>query len=213
LLREIGGGALLGLVLGWVAALLLRQVSDRGLQLMISLTLVIGTYRLANIFELSGPIAVVSAGLCLGSPSPRFGMTSDTRVALVAFWSLLDQLLNMMLFLAVGLQIMSLVIRPIELLPIAFAIPLAVLSRMVSVAVPLLAARESLRAKAREIAVLTWAGLRGGISIALALTLQPSPWRSDLLVVTYAVVVFTIVVQGLTIAPFLRAVYAGNKAA
>jgi CPA1 family monovalent cation:H+ antiporter len=207
LLREIGGGALLGFVLGWLAALLMRHVADRGLQLLISFTLVLGTYRLANIFEISGPIAVVSAGLCLGSPSPRFGMTADTRAALVAFWSLLDQLMNTLLFFAIGLQIMSLVIGPIELVPIALAIPLAILSRLVSVAVSFVVVRGALRTKAREIAVLTWAGLRGGVSIALALTLPPSPWRTDLLVVTYAVVVFTIVVQGLTIAPYLRSIY------
>jgi monovalent cation:H+ antiporter, CPA1 family len=109
-----------------------------------------------------------------------------------------------MLFLLIGLQLLGLIIQPIDLLPIVFAIPLAVVSRMISVAVPLLLTRESLREKARDSMVLTWAGLRGGISIALALTLPASPWRVDLLVVTYAVVIFTIVAQGLTISRFLR---------
>jgi CPA1 family monovalent cation:H+ antiporter len=129
---------------------------------------------------------------------------------LIRFWSLLDQLLNSMLFLLIGLQLLGLIIQPIELLPIVFAIPLAVVSRVISVAVPLLLTRESLREKARDLAALTWAGLRGGISIALALTLPASPWRVDLLVVTYAVVIFTIVVQGLTISWFLRSLYAGK---
>jgi CPA1 family monovalent cation:H+ antiporter len=211
LLREILGGAGLGFITGWLAALLLRRITDEGLQLLISLALVLGSYRLASVLELSGPIAVVSAGMCLASPSPRFGMTPSTRMVLVGFWTLLDQLMNTMLFLLVGLQILGLVIQPIELLPIAFAIPLAVISRAVSVAIPLLMTRESLHDKRRDIAVLTWAGLRGGISIALALTLPASPWRADLLVVTYAVVVFTIVVQGLTISPFLRATYGTAK--
>ena len=212
LCREIAGGAGLGLITGWTAVLLLRRVHDQGLQLLISLALVLGSYRLADIFELSGPIAVVSAGLCIGSRAVRSFEEAEARTALAGFWSLLDQLLNLMLFLLIGLQLLALIIRPIELLPIAFAVPLAVLSRAVSVAVPLFLTRESLRNKARDTAVLTWAGLRGGISIALALTLPNSAWRTELLVVTYAVVIFTIVVQGLTMTRFLRTVYAGKKA-
>src|SRR3984957_7985015 len=200
------GGAARGFVTGWLAALLMRRIADEGLLLLISLTLVLGSYRIANVLELSGPIAVVSAGLCLVSPSPRFGMAQRTRAVLLGFWTLLDQLLNTMLFLLVGLQILGLVIAPAELIPIVFAIPLAVLARLIRVAVPILFSRDGLRDKARNVAVLTWAGLRGGISIALALTLPASPWRADLLVVTYAVVVFTIVVQGLTMPRFLRAV-------
>jgi CPA1 family monovalent cation:H+ antiporter len=211
LLREILGGAGIGLIAGWAAAMLMRRVQDQGLQLLISLALVLGSYRLASVFELSGPIAVVSAGLCLGSPSPRLALEPASRAALLGFWSFLDQLLNTMLFLLIGLQILGLVIEPIALLPIAVAIPLAVISRAVSVAIPLLLTRDNLRNKARDTAMLTWAGLRGGISIALALTLPASPWRADLLVVTYAVVIFTIVVQGLTIARFLRAAYADKK--
>jgi CPA1 family monovalent cation:H+ antiporter len=207
LAREITGGALLGFVAGWLAALLIRRVADEGLQLLISLALVLCSYRLANLFELSGPIAVVSAGLCMGSPSSRFGVTAGSRTVLIGFWTLLDQLLNTMLFLLIGLQILGLVVQPLDLIPVAFAIPLAIFSRLASVAAPLILTRERIRDRMRDIAVLTWAGLRGGISVALALTLPASPWRTDLLVVTYAVVVFTIVVQGLTIPRFLRAAY------
>jgi len=211
LLREIAGGAVLGFATGWLAAMLLRRVSEEGLQLLISLALVIGVYRLANITELSGPIAVVSAGLCLASPSPHFGMKPETRLMLVGFWTLLDQLINTLLFLAMGLQILGLVITPIELVPLAFAVPLAVLARLISVLVPSILTRERLQDKGREIAVLTWAGLRGGISIALALSLPDSPWRADLLVVTYAVVIFTIVVQGLTLPWVLRELYGAER--
>jgi monovalent cation:H+ antiporter, CPA1 family len=211
LLREIGGGALLGFAAGWLAALTLRRATDEGLQLLISLTLVIVVYRVANLSEISGPIAVVSAGLCLASPSARFGIKPETRTMLIRFWSLLDQLMNTLLFLLVGLQILGLVITPVELVPVAFAVPLAVLTRLVSVALPLSLLDQPWSEKAREMAVLTWAGLRGGISIALALTLPESPWRAELLVVTYAVVVFTIVVQGLSMAGFLRRVYGAKK--
>jgi CPA1 family monovalent cation:H+ antiporter len=211
LVREIGGGAALGVVTGFLAALLMRRVNDDGLLLLISLALVLGSYRIANVLDLSGPIAVVSAGLCIASPSPRFGITAKVRTVLVSFWTLLDQLMNTMLFLLVGLQILGLVIQPMELIPLAFAVPLAVIARAVSVAVPLLFVHQSLTDKFRDVAILTWAGLRGGISIALALSLPASPWRTDLLVVTYAVVVFTIVVQGLTMPEFLRKAY-GAKA-
>ena len=122
----------------------------------------------------------------------------DIRPALVAFWSLLDQLLNTMLFLLIGFQVLGLTFQISHLLQVVLAVPLAILARMVSVALPLAFTRGSPRAKSREAAVLTWAGLRGGISVALALTLPASPWRDDLLVVCYAVVVFTIVVQGLS---------------
>jgi len=211
LLHEIAGGALLGVVVGWLAALLMRRIDDHGLLLLVSLALVLGCYRIANLTELSGPIAVVSAGLCLGSPSPRFGMTPATRTVLIGFWSLLDQLVNTMLFLLIGLQLLGLIVQPIALLPALLAIPLAILSRLVSVAVPLALTRGGLRQKLRDMTVLAWAGLRGGISIALALTLPPSPWRTDLLVVTYAVVIFTIVVQGLTVSGLLRAMYGPEK--
>jgi CPA1 family monovalent cation:H+ antiporter len=207
---DIAGGAAIGFVAGWLGSWLIRRISDEGLQIMISLALVIGCYRLAILTHLSGPIAVVTAGLCMSSPSPQFGMSSDTRTALIGFWSLLDQLLNIVLFMLMGLQILSLAITPVELVPIVFAIPLAIIARAFSVAVPLVLTRERIRDKARGIAVLTWAGLRGGISIALALTLPASPWRTDLLVVAYAVVVFTIVVQGLTISRFLQFLF-GDK--
>lgn len=209
LLREIVGGAGLGFVAGWVAALLIRRVRDEGLQLLISLALALGCYRLAIALDLSGPISVVTAGLCMASRSPRLGMGDTARIALAGFWSLLDQVLNTILFLLIGLQLLGLYINTIGLS--AFAIPLAVFSRFISVAAPLCMTREPLSNKGRDIAVLTWAGLRGGISVALALTLPVTPWRGDLLMATYTVVIFTIVVQGLTISRFLRAVYRSEK--
>jgi CPA1 family monovalent cation:H+ antiporter len=211
LAREIAGGAALGLAAGWLATWLIRLIKDEALELMISLALVLGCYRLATLSDFSGPISVVVAGLCVGSLLPRLASDIGSRSALIGFWDLLGQFLNTMLFLLIGLQILGLTLRPVELLQVAFAIPLAVLSRMVSVAIPWGLTRGPLRDKARDVAVLTWTGLRGGISVALALTLPASAWRADLLVVSYAVVVFTIVVQGLTMQPFLQAMYTERR--
>jgi CPA1 family monovalent cation:H+ antiporter len=212
LAREIVGGTAVGFVAGWLAMQLMGRIKDDGLQLMVSLALAIGCYRLATVLHLSGPIAVVTAGLCVATLSGRFVAVSEGRSPLVGFWALLDQILNTMLFLLMGFQILGLTMQPVQLLYAAFAIPLAVAARWISVAIPWGLTPGSLRDKARGTAVLTWAGLRGGISVALALTLPESAWRADLLVVAYAVVVFTIIVQGLTMPPFLRAVYGAQKA-
>jgi CPA1 family monovalent cation:H+ antiporter len=151
---------------------------------------------------------VVIAGLSVASLSPQFAPVGEGRSSLVSFWALLDQLLNSMLFLLMGLEVLTLRIEPSEILLLVAAVPLALLARAISVAAPALLTREGLRDKARGVAVLTWAGLRGGISLALALTLPPSPWRATLLAIVYAVVVFTIVVQGLTMPRLLRRLFA-----
>jgi CPA1 family monovalent cation:H+ antiporter len=207
LVREIVGGAGIGVAFGWIAVRAIRAVKDDGLRLLIELALALSSYRVAHITDLSGPIAVVTAGMWLATALQRSTPGGDIRPALVAFWNLLDQLLNTMLFLLLGFQVLGLTFQFSHLLQVALAIPLAIVARMVSVAMPLGFMRGSLRAKTHETAVLTWAGLRGGISVALALTLPDTPWREDLLVVCYAVVVFTIVVQGLTLPRFLRRIY------
>jgi monovalent cation:H+ antiporter, CPA1 family len=211
LLREILGGAALGLAAGWVATLLIRRIHDSGLQLLISLTLVLSCYRLANLTEASGPVAVVTAGLFMASHSSRWSLSEDARSTLTGFWSLSNQVLNILLFLLIGLQLLGLYVQDIALLPIIFAIPLAIFARLISVACPLALSREPLVNKERDVAVLTWAGLRGAISVALALTLPASPWRVEILVITYVVVVFTMVIQGLTFPRFLRTIYGANK--
>jgi len=129
----------------------------------------------------------------------------------IGFWSLLDQLLTTMLFLLMGLEILNLTLQPAILISIVLAIPLAIAARMISVAIPLTLTGDSVREMKRAIVVLTWAGLRGGISVALALTLPPSPWRESLLAVTFGVVIVTIVAQGLTLAPLLRSVYRSTQ--
>ena len=201
------GGIALGSAAGYLAARVMRRVGDYGLQLTISLALVIASYRLAGALDVSGPIAVVTAGLLLGQVAPQFTVSSGPESAVVAFWSLLDELLNAMLFLLIGFQVIEVTLSRLAWFPTLMAVPLAILCRFASVAIPSLFLGATGRDRERAIAVLTWAGLRGGVSVALALTLPPSPFREQLLTICYAVVVFTIVVQGLTMPRVIRGLY------
>ncbi len=211
LVLAIAGGALVGGIGGGAASWLIRRVHDEGLQLLISLALVIGCYRIADAAHVSAPIAVVTAGLCVKLLTPEFSPGVGQYSTLIGFWGLLDELLDTLLFLLIGFQVLALTFGGL-LLPALMAMPLALAARLLSVAVPVGLSRGALRDKVRDIAVLTWAGLRGGISVALALTLPASPYRAQLLGVCYAVVLFTIVVQGLSMTRALQALYGRQMA-
>jgi len=206
-LREAGGGGVLGLATGWLACRAIRLVDDHNVELTITLALVTVTYSLASQLDLSGPIAVVVAGLVIGNLATRQAMSETTRASVTLFWVLIDELLNALLFLLVGLE--TLTIDTSQLWPgmMAGGIALAVLVRLVSAGIPaaLLSPRHVQRW--RGIAVLTWGGLRGGISVALALSLPDGPYRAPLLQICYAVVVFTIVGQGLTMPRLVSRLY------
>lgn len=201
------GGIAIGGACGGIASLLMRRIQDLGLLLLISLALVLGSYSAAEAATVSAPIAVVTAGLSVKLLTPAFAADKGPYLTLSGFWGLLDELLDTLLFALIGLQVLALTLVGQTLLPILLAMPLSVIARGVSVAVPAALARGTLDARAREGAVLTWAGLRGGISVALALTLPPTPHRVALLSVCYAVVLFSIVVQGLTMPRLLTALY------
>ncbi|MDR3536912.1 MAG: sodium:proton antiporter [Acetobacteraceae bacterium] len=203
-LQEAMGGAALGLLTGYVAYRALKLVDEYHLELTISLALVTGTYSVAHALHLSGPIAVVVAGLLIGYRATRFAMSDISRVQVETFWELVDELLNAVLFLLLGFTLLSVQFNLSGLAGAAGGIVLAVLVRLVSVALPSVLLNLRQLHKARGIAVLTWGGLRGGISVALVLSLAPFPWRGEVLTVCYAVVVFTILVQGLTM-PWLIA--------
>ena len=137
LAREILGGAEIEIGFGWIAVQAIRAVKDDGFRLLISLALALASYRVANVADMSGPIAVVTAGMWLGNSLQRLTPGGDIRSALVGFWSLLDQLLNTMLFLLIGFQVLGLTFQISHLLQVALAIPLAIVARMISVALPL----------------------------------------------------------------------------
>lgn len=201
------GGALLGLATGYIAYRAMRLVDEYNLELTISLALVTVTYSLAEWIGVSGPIAVVMAGLLIGNQATRHAMSEMTRRNLTLFWSLIDELLNALLFLLIGFAVLAIAGRGLVPGAMIAAIPLAVLVRLASVAIPAVVLDFRPIEKARGIAVLTWTGLRGGVSVALALTLPANAYREPLVGVCYAVVVFTITVQGFSMPALARRLY------
>ena len=198
-LREVLGGAALGLGLGYVGYHALKSLDDHSLELLITLALVMFMYSLSFWIHVSGPIAVVLAGLLIGNPGRRFAMSDRTREHVDAFWQMLDEILNAVLFLLLGIEVFAVPAGPTALVAGLLAVPVALVARLVSVTLPITAM--SLRGRYRRglVPVLTWSGLRGGISVAMVLSLPPFPARDYLLASTYAVVVFSILVQGLTV--------------
>lgn len=199
-LLQAGGGGALGLLLGLVAIQAMRSIDDYGVEVGITLALATGAYALAQALNLSGPIAVVVAGLMLGRHGAREAMSERTRRYTRAFWTIVDENLNGVLFLLVGLEVFALKFDPLVDVLAAAAIPLIFVGRWASLAGPsaLLAAIDG-GVKPGLVAVLAWAGVRGGLSVAMALSLPPSRERAIVLAATYVVVVFSIIVQSLTL--------------
>ncbi|MBU1304921.1 MAG: sodium:proton antiporter [Alphaproteobacteria bacterium] len=198
------GGGLLGLVTGYLAYRAMRAIDDYPVEVLISLALVTGTYALATKLNMSGPIAVVVAGILVGNRGPVDALSEQTQRFMFGFWTLIDDILNSVLFLLIGLEV--LVLRfDLSFLGLAIAsIPLALLARLLSVGLPVLLIRQRRALAKGTVRILTWGGLRGGISVALALALPESDIKTAILAATYAIVVFTIIVQGLTLAPMVR---------
>jgi monovalent cation:H+ antiporter, CPA1 family len=198
-LVKAGGGVALGLLTGGIAFFAMRGIDNYTIEAMISLTLVTGTFGVSQDIGVSGPVAVVVAGLIMGSIGIPHAVSDEAHEYLEKFWDLADQLLNATLFLLIGLEFAVISLEPRYLLAALLAIPLALGVRALSVAVPGIPLNFNQPYKARAIAVLTWAGLRGGVSVALALALPASPEREPLLTACYGIVIFTMVGQGLTL--------------
>ena len=195
LAEEALGGAALGLALGWVGYLALRSIDSYQIEVLITLALVAGGFALAGLIHVSGPLAVVVIGLFIGNRGRRLGMSEKTREHLDSFWELLDEVFNAVLFVLIGLELLVIDLHPAALAAGAVAIVAVTGSR-------LLAVGGTMRLMGRPgPLVATWAGLRGGISVALALSLPAGPERELILTMTYVVVIFSIAVQGLTLQP------------
>ena len=199
-LLQAGGGAALGAVAGWLAIAAMRSIDDYLVEVGMTLALSTATYALAQHLGLSGPIAVVVAGLMLGRHASGEAMSQETRRYVTAFWTIVDENLNGVLFLLVGLVVLGLKFDPlVDILAIA-AIPLTITGRWVSLAGPaLIVGRIDRSLKPGLTAVLTWAGVRGGLSLAMALSMPPSRQRDIIVAATYVVVVFSVIVQSLTL--------------
>ena len=202
-LIEAVGGALLGLIIGFVVVRMMRSIDNYSIEILITLALVTGLYALAQRLHMSGPIAVVVAGLFVGNRGAATAMSEETRNYLFHFWEVIDELLNSVLFLLIGLEVLVITIEP-SLAGLALvSIPIVLVARLIAVSVPISLLSLGKTFTPGSIPVLTWGGVRGGISVALALSLPMVAEKPAILLATYVVVIFSIVVQGLTIRPLI----------
>lgn len=196
---EALGGAAFGFALGYLGYRMLKSVDNYQVEILITLALVTAGYALAEYIHVSAPIAIVVAGVFLGNKGRTLAMSDTTREHLDSFWELVDEILNAVLFVLIGLEVLILTISKSYLVAGLLMIPLVLFARFVSVGIPISFLKLRRTFSPKVIRILTWGGLRGGISVALALSLPSGPERDIILTMTYMVVVFSIVVQGLTI--------------
>ncbi len=217
--KETLGGAVFGLAIGVLAFVMLRSVDNYQVEVLISLALVAGGYALAAALGLSGPIAMVVCGLLIGNHGRAHAMSDITRQNLDTFWELIDEVLNAVLFVLIGLEVLVLTFDEVNLEAGLLAIPMVLLARLIAVSLPMSMLKRFHEFTPHAVKVLTWGGLRGGISVALALSLKETLGREApqsyqaILFMTYAVVVFSIVVQGLTMPGLLRRLKLGSTTA
>ncbi len=196
---EAVGGAILGLVAGYACYRAMGQIDEHNLEVLITLATVMVTYAVAIRLHLSGPIAMVVAGLFIGNRGMKNAVSDKTRDYVEKFWSLLDEILNSVLFLLIGLEVLVVAQRMDHIGVALLAIPVTLIARWISVSVPILILARWRSFTKGAIPILTWGGLRGGIAVALALSLPVNEYKATILTITYAVVLFSIIVQGLTI--------------
>ena len=202
--REAIGGAVLGLAAGWITYRLLRSIDHYQTELLLTLALVFGGYALAERLHVSAPITSVVSGLLIGNEGRSVAMSDVTRDHLDKFWELIDEVLNSILFVLMGFELIRLPVHFQTLALGALAIPVVLLARAASVGTFVILLRRVASFEPGSWKILTWGGLRGGISVALALGLAESPERDVIVFVTYAVVIFSVLVQGPTVGRLAR---------
>lgn len=202
--KEVIGGVIFGLGIGALAYWMLKQVDDYTVEVLITLAITMGGYALAEWLHISAPIAIVVAGLLVGNHGRSFAMSDKTREHLDNFWVLVDEVLNAVLFVLIGMEVLVLSYQQAYLWAGLLMIPLILLARLVAVWGSVSIMRHYRKFSPMAVSILTWGGLRGGISVALALSLPHGEVRNILLTVTYIVVAFSIIVQGLTIGPLVK---------
>lgn len=208
--EEVIGGIVLGLVAGWVAFRLMKVIDNFETEVMITLALVMGVSALAHYLHVSGPLAVVVAGIFIGNKSPEIAWSENTQNYIDKFWELIDVLLNALLFVLIGLELLIITLSSTYIIFGLLAIPIALIARYLALSGPVAIFRKRLDFIPKTNLIMAWGGIRGGISIALALSLEPQMERELFLTITYVIVVFSIIVQGLTIGPLVKLVLRKN---
>ncbi len=198
-LQETLGGLIFGGILGYIGFYALRSIDDYKVEVLITIAIVMGGYTIASYLHVSGPLAMVVAGIITGNKVKDEVMSDKSIDYLDKFWHLIDEILNAVLFLFIGLEILIIKINTTVLIIGGIAVILVILARWISVAIPIFLLRYKIRFEKHAIIILTWGGLRGGISVALALSLNKNMYRDEFVLITYIIVIFSIIVQGLTI--------------
>ena len=203
--QEVLGGILLGALLGYISYRLIKSIDDYDIEVIITLAAVMGGTLIAQKFHLSAPLAMVTAGLIVGNDTIRSSSMSETTEKYVdKFWELLDILLNAILFVLIGMEMLILVLEGKYIVAGLIAIPVVLVCRYISLFLPINLFKKKLNFVPKTNLIMTWGGLRGGISIALALGLSAEMYRDLFLVITYIVVVFSIIAQGLTVGGLVK---------
>ena len=202
--EEVGGGILFGLLLGFITYHMLKSIDSYQEEVLITLAAVLGGYALALHLHFSGPLAMVVAGLIVGNHGRERAMSQTTRKYVDMFWDLIDAILNAVLFVLIGLEIVVIDYAAGLAAPIALVIVITLLARLIAVGAPVALLNRYFRLPEGSWKVLTWGGLRGGISVALALSIPAGPERDIVLALTYAVVVCSIFGQGLSVGAVVR---------
>ena len=203
-MTEAVGGAILGLIAGYAGYRAMHHIDEHNLEVLITLAVVMVTYAVALRLHMSGPIAMVIAGLLIGNKGMKYAVSETTRDYIKKFWSLIDEILNSVLFLLIGLEVL-IIAKLVDHIGVALLmIPVTLIARWISVLVPISILSRWRSFTKGAIPILTWGGLRGGIAVALALSLPANEYKPTILTITYAVVLFSIIVQGLTIKPLVE---------
>lgn len=202
-LQQAVGGVIYGLTLGWVGYWFLKPVNDQKVAILITLAIASGGYAFSEFLEVSGPLAMVVAGIVIGNHKNLFAREPEIRKDVEQFWELMDEVLNAILFLLIGLEL--LVLRPAGnvILFASLAIPAVLFIRFIIIAITTSIFKLKRTYDHHFVKILTWGGLRGGLAIALALAIPQNPYRNLILAMTYCVVIFSIVIQGLSIKPLV----------
>ncbi|MFZ0456606.1 MAG: sodium:proton antiporter [Ignavibacteriaceae bacterium] len=202
-LREAGGGIILGSLVGYLGYILLKSIDNYKVEVLITLALVTGGYSMAELLQVSGPLAMVAAGIITGNTGKKYAMSDTTQNYIDKFWEMIDEILNALLFILIGFEILVIKINPYFLVGL-FAIGALLVARFISVGIPIALLKFKRGFVKHSIWILTWGGLRGGISVALALSLQNNMYKNFIVSITYIIVLFSIIVQGLTVGKLVK---------